>query len=97
MDIGETHPLKNGTGVLTDYNIISLMLPAAIVGASIGSIFNLILPGPIILALFIVVTTFMAYTGLRKFCELRQSEKIVSMDDKIKIAPPTNPIVLKQK
>ena len=68
MNLGETHPLKNGSGVLTDYNIISLMLPAAIIGASIGTIVNLILPGPIILALFIVVTSFTAYTALKKFC-----------------------------
>ena len=74
-NLGQPHPLKNGKGVLIDYNIITLMLPSAIVGASIGSIVNLVLPGPIILAIFILVTSFTSYTALRKYCALRDSEK----------------------
>ena len=36
----EAHPRKNGKGILVDYNVCTLMLPSAIVGASIGSIVN---------------------------------------------------------
>lgn len=75
LNMRQPHPLKNGKGVLCDYNIITLMLPAAIIGASIGSIANLVLPGPVILTLFILVTSFTVYTALVKFCRLRQSEK----------------------
>ena len=71
----EPHPLKNGYGVVTDYNIITLTLPAAIFGASIGSIVNLIMPGPIILILFVLVTSAAAIVALKKYCKLRATEK----------------------
>ena len=74
-NLGQTHPLKNGKGVLCDYNIISLMLPAAIVGASIGSIVNILLPSPIILGLFVTVTSFTSFTAFSKYCTLRKTEK----------------------
>ena len=70
----EPHPLKNGYGVVTDYNIITLTLPAAIFGASIGSIVNLIMPGPIILILFVLVTSATAIIALKKYCKLRATE-----------------------
>ena len=73
-NISQSHPLKNGKGLLCDYNIISLMLPAAIVGASIGSIVNILLPSPIILAIFIVVTSFTSFTAMAKYCSLRLTE-----------------------
>ena len=69
-----SHPLKNGKGLLSDYNIISIMLPASIIGASIGSIVNLILPSLIILSFFIFVTTIIAYVAVRKYLSLRKSE-----------------------
>ena len=69
-----SHPLKNGAGVAVDYNIITLMLPAAIVGASIGIIVNLVLPGPIILGLFITVSSITALTACKKFIKLRRTE-----------------------
>ena len=70
----ESHPLKNGSGVVPDYNIITVILPAAIFGASIGSIVNLILPGPIILAIFIFFSSFTALTTLCKYHRLHISE-----------------------
>ena len=60
----EAHPRKNGKGILVDYNVCTLMLPSAIVGASIGSIVNIMMPDPIILALFILATIFMVYQAL---------------------------------
>ena len=72
--LNEPHPLKNGYGVVTDFNIISLTLPAAIIGASIGSIVNLVMPGPIILILFVIVTSITTITALSKYCKLRASE-----------------------
>ena len=72
---GESHPLKNGKGILIDYNICTLMLPSAIVGASIGSIVNQMMPDPIILAFFILATAAMVYQALKKYCNLRKSER----------------------
>ena len=70
----QPHPLKNGKGVLCDYNIITLMLPSAIFGASIGSIVNLVLPSPIILALFFLVTSLTSFTAIQKYFALRRNE-----------------------
>ena len=72
---GESHPLKNGKGILIDYNICTLMLPSAIVGASIGSIVNQMMPDPVILAFFILATAAMVYQALKKYCNLRKSER----------------------
>ena len=77
LNLRQPHPLKNGKGVLCDYNIITLMLPSAIIGASIGSIVNLVLPGPVILIIFIFVTSFTVYTALVKYCALRKKEKSI--------------------
>lgn len=66
--LNESHPLKNGKGVIYDYNFAAVALPSAIIGTSLGSIVNKIAPEPAILALFICVTFYTAYTSLRKFC-----------------------------
>ena len=73
-----SHPLKNGKGIAVDYNVFTLVIPSTIVGASIGSIVNLMLPAPIILVLFIIATFAMVYQALRKYCSLLKSEKGVA-------------------
>ena len=70
-----THPLKNGNGIIVDYNLCTLMIPSAVVGASIGSIVNIMMPAPIILALFILATLAMVIQALIKYCKLLKSEK----------------------
>ena len=72
------HPLKNGTGTQTDYNITILMLPGLIIGSSIGSIVNLSLPGPIIIVGFILGNFYIAFVGLRNFTKIRRKEKDMS-------------------
>ena len=71
----EAHPLKNGKGILIDYNVCTLMIPSAILGASIGSIINQMMPDPVILALFIVTSIAMVYLELREYCHLLKTEK----------------------
>ena len=71
----EPHPLKNGKGILVDYNLCNLMIPSAMIGATLGSIFNQMLPSPVILALFILASFAMVYQALRKYCQLLKSEK----------------------
>lgn len=43
MNLGKPHPLKTH-GTIVDFNYATLMLPAVIIGSTIGSIINLILP-----------------------------------------------------
>ena len=38
------HPLKNGNGVLVDYNVGTLMLPGMISGVSLGGTINIMTP-----------------------------------------------------
>jgi len=44
LSLSERHPLKNGQGVVYDYSIATVAVPAAIIGVSLGSICNLITP-----------------------------------------------------
>jgi len=64
----DSHPLKNGKGVVYDYNFAAVSLPAAIVGASFGSIVNIVAPEPAVIALFLCVTLYTAWSSLKKYC-----------------------------
>ena len=75
-NFNEPHPLKNGTGTLVDYNITILMLPGIIFGASFGSIVNLMLPDPVIIASFVFFNFCSMGLGLRNFCRVRHKETI---------------------
>ena len=44
LNLKKSHPLKNGTGTIVDYNVTILMVPGIIIGVSFGSMVNLILP-----------------------------------------------------
>lgn len=71
----EPHPLKNGHGILVDFNICTLIIPSAIIGANVGSIVNLMMPAPVMLSLLILTTIAMVYQALRKYCALLKSER----------------------
>jgi len=72
--LGQSHPLKNGTGILCDYGLISMMLPGAVIGASLGAIVNLILPGPFIIVLFIIFAVLVSTVAFRNYMKLRRTE-----------------------
>jgi len=71
----EPHPLRDGKGIMIDYNVSTLIIPSAIVGATIGSIINIMMPGPVMLALFILSSFAMVYQALKKYCGLLKSER----------------------
>ena len=74
VNLREPHPLKSGNGTLNDYGVTLLMLPSIVIGASLGSIVNLSLPGPIICAGFILCNMVTASIGLRNFFKVRKVE-----------------------
>ena len=76
LNCNQSHPLKHGTGTITDYNIASLMLPGIIFGASIGAVVNLALPGPIQCTGFVICNTVIVGSALRNFFKIRSQEKI---------------------
>jgi uncharacterized membrane protein YfcA len=50
MNSQKPHPLKNGKGILVDYNYAVLMLPFVVIGSAIGTIINGIVPDVVIVA-----------------------------------------------
>lgn len=69
-----THPLKNGTGLLVDYNLAIVMLPAIISGVSVGGVINKLLPGLIINVSYIVLLAFLLFTLSKKLMQIRAAE-----------------------
>ena len=61
ITLNESHPLRNGKGVVYDYNFAILALPAAILGANLGSLVNLMAAEELILVLFLCVTIYTAW------------------------------------
>ena len=94
MNLREPHPLKSGNGTLNDYGVTLLMLPSIVIGASLGAIVNLSLPGPIICAGFICCNMVTAGIGLRNFFKVRKAENAkkiiqaptVEMEDRASVA-----------
>ena len=94
MNLREPHPLKSGNGTLNDYGVTLLMLPSIVIGASLGAIVNLSLPGPIICAGFICCNMVTAGIGLRNFFKVRKAENakkiiqapVVEMEDRASVA-----------
>ena len=76
INLKVSHPLKRGTGTITDYSIALLMLPGIVIGASLGSIVNLSVPGPIICAGFILCNFYIASVGVRNYQKVRRAEAI---------------------
>lgn len=68
-DMREPHPLKHGKGVIIDYNIATLLLPSAILGANLGSLLVIVLPNIVILALFSLVSAICTALTFVKFCK----------------------------
>ena len=70
------HPLKRGTGTITDYSIALLMFPGIVIGTSLGSIVNLSVPGPVICAGFILCNVYISSVAIRNYFKVRKSEKL---------------------
>ena len=76
INLKESHPLKNGNSTITDYSIALLMFPGIVIGASLGSIVNLSVPGPVICAGFIVCNIYVIAVAIRNYIKVRKSEKV---------------------
>lgn len=69
------HPLKNGQGVLVDYNVAAIMLPMAVVGASVGVIVNIILPEPLIILILCLLISVVSFITSKKWCRIVDEER----------------------
>lgn len=82
VNLRESHPLKRGKGTIHDYGIALLMLPGIVIGATLGSIVNLFLPGPFICAGFILCNLVTSTIGFRNFFKIKKAENTLA-DKKI--------------
>ena len=68
QNLPKSHPRKDGTGVLVDYNVAIVMLPSIVLGVIAGGIVNSVFPsiylavGLVLLLVFIIASTW------RKLC-----------------------------
>lgn len=74
-NFNKSHPLKNGKGVLVDYNVASLMLPMIVLGASIGVMLNKILPSYIIASLLTILLIYVCFTTFKKIMTIVRMER----------------------
>ena len=75
VNFNKSHPLKEGKGVLVDYNIASLMLPMLIVGATTGVMLNKILPPIIVSIVFTILLAYFNITTFRKLLRMIADER----------------------
>jgi uncharacterized membrane protein YfcA len=68
------HPLKNGTGTINDYNISILMLPMIVVGASVGTMVNKLLPAVVLPVVFALIMLSVSLATGSKFCLTNKEE-----------------------
>ena len=74
MNLKIPHPLKNGKGLLVDYNLAIVMLPSIISGVSVGAILHKIFPELIINVCYILLLAFLLSTLFKKFLAIRNVE-----------------------
>ena len=66
--------MKGGYGVLVDNNVASLMLPMAVVGASIGVMLNTILPSIVVISTLLILLVIMFFTTFKKLRRIMTKE-----------------------
>ena len=68
------HPLKNGKGILVDYDLALIMIPLIICGSSLGALLNNILPTIIINIAYIVLMMCTNILGVYNLVNVRKKE-----------------------
>jgi uncharacterized membrane protein YfcA len=68
MNSRKPHPLKNGKGLIIDLNMLVVMLPMIVSGASFGVIANVASPNPVIIGSLCLITCI---SGSSLFLKLR--------------------------
>ena len=71
----KSHPYKNNTGVLVDYNVASLMLPMIVVGATTGVIINKVLPSIVVAVILTILLIAVSCMTSKKLLGIVANEK----------------------
>ena len=68
------HPLKNGKGILVDYDLSIIMIPMIVSGSMMGATMNTFLPSSAINILFIILMITTNIVGVFNFKKVRNKE-----------------------
>ena len=68
LNFRKSHPLKNGTGVMVDYNVASVMLPSIVVGVIVGGIVNKVVPSVYLVIGLILLLSVLVIATWKKLC-----------------------------
>lgn len=66
LNLNSPHPLKNGRGLIVEYNIGVIMLPGIVSGVSIGAMINELTPGLIVLIFFCLLVAYLGFGLFKK-------------------------------
>ena len=70
----ESHPKKNGTGLLVDHNIVVLSLPLIVMGTVVGVLANIVLPTVIIIGVYVVGCVCLSFSMYCKATKMHAEE-----------------------
>ena len=66
--------MKDGKGVLVDYTLATIMLPAIVIGVIAGGIVNKIFPGVILAGALVLLLLYLIISTWVKLCKIQKSE-----------------------
>ena len=87
LNSSRPHPLKNGTGLLVDYDYGIIMLPGIISWVSFGGIVHSLMPELVIDISYFTLLTIVQFIGIRKMIMIMLKENEYIYGDKKKSAP----------
>jgi uncharacterized membrane protein YfcA len=70
------HPIKGADGIMVEYNLSCLMLPAIISGVSIGVLINILVPELAIRISYVLTLLYLCIGVFRKALAIRKAENL---------------------
>ena len=70
INLPKSHPLKEGNGVLVDYTLATIMLPAIVVGVIAGAIVNKLFPEILLAITLVLLLTYFIIATWIKLCKI---------------------------
>lgn len=74
QNLPKPHPLKNGAGVMVDYNTASIMLPSIVVGVIAGGVVYMSFPELILAIALVILLSLLIISTWIKLCKIQAAE-----------------------
>ena len=74
LNLRRSHPLKYGNGVIIDYNVASIMLPAIVLGVIAGGIINQVFPDYVLGGVLLVLLGVLIIATWLNLCRIQKRE-----------------------